>query len=210
MLESEWKKHTILSTSSSNTPTAPQKPSKASEQPQAHAQASKTQPPPPPHTPRTPAANKSTKALTTATPTQITVSHSTSQAQSQDMEVDVEGDGGQSENEGETGNYGYAGPVSSVSRDAEGDDIVRTLERGLPRWGGYGQHGWMEGANMQRCMNILLAIKTHKDIVSNTRIAASLDAISEDVVVNNASFNVSNCSAYLGLDAKCLGSSHYH
>ena len=70
----------------------------------------------------------------------------------QSMDVDGEGDmgGGGSDNDGEGESYGYQGPMSSVIRDAESDNIVYQLERGLPRWPGYGEKGWWEDASLVR------------------------------------------------------------
>ena len=62
------------------------------------------------------------------------------------MDVDV--GGGPSDNEGEAENYGYQGPMSSVTRDADSDDIVWQLERALPRWEGFGDKGWLEGFDL--------------------------------------------------------------
>lgn len=41
-----------------------------------------------------------------------------------------------------------------------------------------------------RCADIAHAIKSHKDIVSNSRVAAAIDAVPEDVVIKNLSFSV--------------------
>lgn len=132
------------------------------------------------------------------------------------MDVDVEGTGNGSDdgNEMEPVNYGYgfSGPSflekESMARDAESDAIVRQLERGLPRWQGYGDKGWLEGASMvsflcrlhsraltpyqDHCAEIVHAIKAYKDVVSNIRIASVLDAIPEEAPIMNLSFNVSD------------------
>ena len=70
-----------------------------------------------------------------------------------DVEVDVgggPGGGSDVENEGEM--EGEAAgeemmPLTAVmARDAESDEIVYQLERGLRKWEGFGDRGWMEGA----------------------------------------------------------------
>ena len=64
------------------------------------------------------------------------------------MDVDI--GGGPSDNEGETETYGYQGPMSMLMRDPQSDDIVWQLERGLPRWPGYGDEGWLENTSLVR------------------------------------------------------------
>lgn len=84
------------------------------------------------------------------------------------MDVDIEGMGNGSDNEGEgeanSYGYGFSGPSflekESMARDAESDAIVRQLERGLPRWEGYGDKGWMEGVSMVCIMCYRWALTT--------------------------------------------------
>lgn len=59
------------------------------------------------------------------------------------MEVDI--GGGASDNEGDGEGEGMG---EDMARDAESDEIVRQLERGLPRWEGFGPKGWMEGVDL--------------------------------------------------------------
>lgn len=80
----------------------------------------------------------------------VAPSASASSTALQDGDGDVDMGGDQSDNEGETGNYGYQGPQTAVTRDAESDDIVWQLERGLPRWPGYSEKGWYEDQNLVR------------------------------------------------------------
>lgn len=75
---------------------------------------------------------------------------------SPDMDVDV---GGTPEPE----NMG----ADDMARDGESDLIVQQLERGLPRWEGSGDFGWLkekEGSE-DRWLELVLAIKGHKDAV---------------------------------------------
>lgn len=54
-----------------------------------------------------------------------------------------------------------------MARDGESDLVVQQLERGLPRWEGLGDFGWlkeMEGSEDRR-LELVLAIKGHKDAV---------------------------------------------
>jgi chromatin structure-remodeling complex subunit RSC1/2 len=75
---------------------------------------------------------------------------------SPDMDVDV---GGTPEPEGMG--------ADDMARDGESDLVVQQLERGLPRWEGLGDFGWMkekEGSE-DRWLELVLAIKGYKDAV---------------------------------------------
>lgn len=75
---------------------------------------------------------------------------------SPDMDVDV---GGTPEPEGMG--------ADDMARDGESDLVVQQLERGLPRWEGPGDFGWLrekEGSE-DRQLELVLAIKGHKDAV---------------------------------------------
>jgi chromatin structure-remodeling complex subunit RSC1/2 len=40
---------------------------------------------------------------------------------------------------------------ASGAKDEEGEEIVRQLEKSLPKWEGYGEKGWMtEGSSVSR------------------------------------------------------------
>ena len=57
--------------------------------------------------------------------------------------------------------------ADDMARDGESDLVVQQLERGLPRWEGFGDFGWMkekEGSE-ERWLELVLAIKGHKDAV---------------------------------------------
>ena len=64
------------------------------------------------------------------------------------MEVDVGGPG--SDNEGDGDGEPSGEDFSNMPRDAESDEIVRQLERGLPRWEGFGPKGWREDIDLVR------------------------------------------------------------
>ncbi|KAL5518380.1 hypothetical protein ACEPAH_62 [Sanghuangporus vaninii] len=199
LMESEWKKRSVL-------PTPPEAPPESSPQKlsskAAQSTASSSRVHPTTSATKTSHTAKPTKSSTTPVPPAVTAISSAAAAasappatpslahsQSQDMDMDVDVGGGPSDNEGEAENYGYSGPMSTVTRDAESDDIVWQLERALPRWEGYGDKGWLDGVDLDRCAELVHAIRSHKDIVSNTRVAASLDAIPEDIAIKNLSFS---------------------
>jgi chromatin structure-remodeling complex subunit RSC1/2 len=52
-----------------------------------------------------------------------------------------------------------------VDRDPQSEEIVRNLERGLPRWAGFSELGWMEYATPERLIDLVHSIKSHKDHV---------------------------------------------
>ena len=55
--------------------------------------------------------------------------------------------------------------ADDMARDGESDLVVQQLERGLPRWEGLGDFGWLrekEGSEDRR-LELVLAIKGHKD-----------------------------------------------
>jgi len=73
---------------------------------------------------------------------------------SPDMDVDV---GGTPEPE--------SMGADDMARDGESDLVVQQLERGLPRWEGLADVGWLkekEGSDDRR-LELVLAIKGHKD-----------------------------------------------
>ena len=50
-------------------------------------------------------------------------------------------------------------------RDGESDEIVRELEKGLTKWKGFVDIGWMDEVGPERHIEIVHAIKSYKDIV---------------------------------------------
>ncbi|KAF5337914.1 hypothetical protein D9758_013118 [Tetrapyrgos nigripes] len=72
-----------------------------------------------------------------------------------------------------------------MEHDATSDEIVRTLERSLPRWPGFGPLGWMEEGNHAKYMELVHAIKSHKDVVGD-HFAPLLENVPEQVVNSTA------------------------
>ncbi|KAI0044882.1 hypothetical protein FA95DRAFT_1608164 [Auriscalpium vulgare] len=112
----------------------------------------------------TPAASTPTRLPPLAT--QSTSPHRQS---SPDMEIDV---GGTPEPES-------LGVGDEMARDGESDGIVQQLERGLPRWEGFGDYGWTTEGLESRWLEIVVAIKGHKDAIGN-RYSAALEAMPEE------------------------------
>ncbi|KAH9927429.1 uncharacterized protein BXZ73DRAFT_48932 [Epithele typhae] len=95
---------------------------------------------------------------------------------SSDIEVDV---GGTPEPE----------PVApDAAREGEGDEIVRQLEKSLPRWEGFADVGWAEGLSSDRMMEILSALSGYRDRGGN-RPADHLEAMPEETTIPDLSFN---------------------
>ncbi len=65
--------------------------------------------------------------------------------------------------------------ADDMARDGESDLVVQQLERGLPRWEGLGDFGWLkekEGSEDRRT-ELVLAIKGHKDAVYVSSLSSS-------------------------------------
>ncbi|KAG6910616.1 hypothetical protein DXG01_009125 [Tephrocybe rancida] len=95
---------------------------------------------------------------------------------SPEMDVDILSDDGQNANV----------PVA-IHRDQESEEIVEQLEKGLPRWPGLGEEGWSEDASQERLVEVLLAIKSYKDVIGN-RPATVLEAVPEESTVPYLSY----------------------
>ncbi|KAI0662365.1 hypothetical protein C8Q70DRAFT_957817 [Cubamyces menziesii] len=74
------------------------------------------------------------------------------------------------------------------ARDGESDEIVRQLEKGLPRWEGFADVGWAEDLGPDRMVNIVAAIAKYRD-ESGNRLAVSLEAVPEETNIPDLSFN---------------------
>lgn len=85
-----------------------------------------------------------------------------------DVEVDVDDSGAAGKRGGsEAINYntGEMEDGGLGERDGESDEIVRALEKGLPRWKGLEDAGWMDGVGPERHGEIVHAIKSYKDVM---------------------------------------------
>jgi len=57
------------------------------------------------------------------------------------------------------------GVGDEMARDGDSDAIVTQLEKGLPRWEGFGDYGWMIEGSQERWIEVVTAIKSHKDVM---------------------------------------------
>ncbi|KAI0932780.1 hypothetical protein AcV5_004095 [Taiwanofungus camphoratus] len=177
VLENEWKQRSVLPTPRASPP--------ASSAQKVHAVPSGSMPAPGPAKVQTPPKAAATLPASTSTPAPVPalqssqtspIAKSPERPPSPEMDVDV---GGTPEPEG---------VANETARDGEGDEIVRQLEKGLPRWEGFGDVGWMEEVSPDRHLEIVLAISGHVDD-NGIRPAASLDAMPEDTSIPDLSFN---------------------
>ncbi|KIJ60553.1 hypothetical protein HYDPIDRAFT_117086 [Hydnomerulius pinastri MD-312] len=176
VLETEWQKRSVLpAPRHSPPPSSPQK---------VHG----TLPAPPPQSrmaqpagsfskPRaadaTPIATSNTGAQALKPTPRLSTPH---QASSPDIDIDV--NGMSPEPDGQTEDVGM-GSVTGEERDGDSEAIIRQLEKSLPRWEGFGDLGWMSEVSKEHMLEIVVAIKSHKDIIGN-RLAVALEAVPEE------------------------------
>ncbi|KAK7019739.1 hypothetical protein VNI00_017979 [Paramarasmius palmivorus] len=159
ILESEWKKHTVLPPPRSTSPP-----------PQSAQKVRKPLPPLP--------QSKKAAPQPTAMPVVVAPQPKVAQpmkpeqrASSPDVDVDI---GGSPEPEGHSEDKLRMEGVQQ--RDSVSEEIVRQLERSLPRWPGFGGLGWMDEGNQSVYSTIVHAIKSHKDVIGN-RFASALEEV---------------------------------
>ncbi|KXN88583.1 Chromatin structure-remodeling complex subunit rsc1 [Leucoagaricus sp. SymC.cos] len=197
-LETEWKKKTVLPQQmrTSPPPSSAQKVHGIVDQPEKES--AKPAPPPPQQTRQTSsqpptnttsttaAATSGSSKMTRSTPAPSTSAtlakpvpirpKSVQRQASPEIEVDI------------VSADDAAGDEAAVAeRDPESEEIVKQLEKGLPRWPGFGEHGWMEEASPDRLVELLQAIKNYKDVVGN-KPSASLEAIPEESTTPHLSY----------------------
>ncbi|KAH8984669.1 hypothetical protein EDB86DRAFT_2962234 [Lactarius hatsudake] len=192
-LENEWKLRTVLpvSTRTSPPPTSAQKVHGQLANQQQKTETQVARPPPVTlgvpiksvgHQAPTQNGTPSAPAVDSPPPPQASTSNQPSsppRMSSPDMDVDV---GGTPEPE--------SMGVDDMARDGESDLVVQQLDRGLPRWEGLSDAGWMkekEGSE-DRWLELVLAIKGHKDTVGN-RYATAIEAMPEETNIPYLSFN---------------------
>ncbi|KAL4064792.1 hypothetical protein V8B97DRAFT_1987062 [Scleroderma yunnanense] len=105
-------------------------------------------------------------------------------ASSPEMDVDVSGMSPDPDIENDNDNDGSEDArTASIAGDGDGDGdgeaVIRQLEKSLPRWEGFGDSGWMSEVNKDRLLELVVAIKSHKDVIGN-RLAVALEAVPEE------------------------------
>ncbi|TEB29250.1 hypothetical protein FA13DRAFT_1734922 [Coprinellus micaceus] len=179
LLEAEWKKRPFLGPPRIEPPAAsPQKVhgvvDEASSRPKPKAEVkpapSATPAPPPP-----PPISTTAKPRTVIPAPAPVASSSNLRQLSPEIDVESPDSEGLAMDDGPT-----------MERDPLSGEIATQLERGLPRWAGFGEKGWMEYATVERMSDILHAIKSHKDIIGN-RTASAFDSVPEEATIPNLS-----------------------
>ncbi|KAH0590018.1 Chromatin structure-remodeling complex subunit rsc1 [Termitomyces sp. J132] len=193
LLETEWKKKSILPfTRSSPPPSSAQKVHKVVEDEESSATTTSAAPTPAPAPTPVPVpapAPAPPRLVTPAQNTSVSTATSTSQPTyakpvpirpksrlSPDMDVDIMSEDG-----------GHDVPAA-VPRDQESEEIVKQLEKGLPPWPGFGKEGWSEEVNMEQLVEILQAVKSYKDVIGN-RLATALETVPEEATIPHLSYN---------------------
>ncbi|KAG9310450.1 hypothetical protein JVU11DRAFT_9591 [Chiua virens] len=167
VLETEWQKRPVLPTPRhSPPPSSPQKvhgtlpnpPPQSDPSKSTHLtakQSSSAQPAPPAsgtmstnaHLPSKPAPPRPTTPVQPPSPDV--------------MDVDVQGMSPEPDGQTDT----TAAAAAGEDRDGDSEAIIRQLEKTLPRWEGLGDLGWMSEVTQERRLEIVVAIKSHKDVV---------------------------------------------
>ncbi|KAI0367477.1 hypothetical protein BV20DRAFT_970438 [Pilatotrama ljubarskyi] len=185
ILENEWRQRSVLPAPPASAPSSsPQKVHAQKDQqeraaaqpmtlkpqssPQAQKSSSKTSAPSPMNVDATPQGSSH--------PADTAAAKSPERPASPDVEVDI---GGTPEPEV----VGHDG-----ARDGESDEIVRQLEKGLPRWEGLADVGWTEDIDAGRMVDIVVTISKYRD-ESGNRLAVSLEAVPEETNIPDLSFN---------------------
>jgi hypothetical protein len=120
-----------------------------------------------------------------------------------DMEVDVDVDGdGNESGAGVAGTSGLgagggastevegAGVGMGMDRDGESDDIVRALEKGLPRWEGFEDVGWMaDVGHVRSCFVCVIRIFLALTFFGGTGAACGYRAYYQELQRCNVSFS---------------------
>ncbi|CDO70952.1 hypothetical protein BN946_scf184829.g61 [Trametes cinnabarina] len=186
ILENEWKQRSVLPAPPASAPSSSAQKTHAKKDQPERAAAS---PAPSKHQPAAQAPKASTKATapspmnvdptppSSSQPTEATIAKSPERPATPDVDVDI---GGTPEPE-------VVGQDSA--RDGESDEIVRQLEKSLPRWEGFADVGWAEDIDPERMVDIVVTISKYRD-ESGNRLAVSLESIPEETNIPDLSFNV--------------------
>ncbi|KAF9449324.1 hypothetical protein P691DRAFT_812703 [Macrolepiota fuliginosa MF-IS2] len=185
VLESEWGKKSVLPVPRTSPPSSSaQKVHGVADKPEPAkpAQPHQTNSRPPSTTTTTSAPTSSKMAHSIPAPSTTTYAKpvpirpkSVQRQPSPDIEVDI-----MSADDG-------TGDDMVAERDPESEEIVKQLEKGLPRWPGFGEQGWMEEVPPDRLLELVQAIKNYKDVIGN-KLSSSLEAVPEESVIPHISY----------------------
>ncbi|XP_006454962.1 hypothetical protein AGABI2DRAFT_148258 [Agaricus bisporus var. bisporus H97] len=165
-LENEWRKRSILGAPrKSPPPSSAQKVHGVVDQPERPSQPTASHPPT-----TTPGSSKMTQSTIKPVPIRPKQRQHTP-----DVDVDIM-----------SPDNGHADGMM-LERDPESEEIVKQLEKGLPRWPGFGEEGWMDETSPDRLVDLVQAIKNYKDVAGN-RPSSSLEAIPEGTTTPHLSY----------------------
>ncbi|TFK84868.1 hypothetical protein K466DRAFT_664886 [Polyporus arcularius HHB13444] len=181
ILENEWRARSVLPPPPPSPATSAPQDAQPKKEPKERAAATpapvrshssaKLQPapaaPPRAHVNATPSTSSQVK--------EVVKQKSPERSASPDMDVDI---GGTPEPE-LTGH--------DAARDGESEEIVRQLEKSLPRWEGFDDVGWAEDITPDRMLEIVVTLSKYRDEHGN-KLAASLEAVPEETSIPELSF----------------------
>ncbi|KAI0327304.1 hypothetical protein GY45DRAFT_1327801 [Cubamyces sp. BRFM 1775] len=186
ILENEWKQRSVLPPPPTSAPSSSAQKVHAKKDQQERAAASplptqaqtaaQTQKAAASKAPAPSAMNVDPTPQGSSQPTEASTAKTPDRPASPDVDVDIGGTP-----EPEVGGHDSA-------RDGESDEIVRQLEKGLPRWEGFADIGWAEDLGPDRMADIVVTIAKYRD-ESGNRLAVSLEAVPEETNIPDLSFN---------------------
>ncbi|KAG7450923.1 uncharacterized protein BT62DRAFT_978771 [Guyanagaster necrorhizus] len=182
LLETEWKKRTVLPPPrTSPPPRSAQKVHKVEEE----------EPSPPPEKPpassplTAQAAVVSTKN-TPIIPTAIPANDASANQNTSNGQPSPEPSS--SEEEIDVGSVADLQAHVPTERDAASEEVIRHLDKSLPRWPGFSEEGWMGNIKISY-LDLVHAIKSHKDVIGN-RYAFVLESVPERAEITYLSLNM--------------------
>ncbi|KAF9235837.1 hypothetical protein BU15DRAFT_77561 [Melanogaster broomeanus] len=175
VLETEWQKRSVLPAPPRHSP-PPSSPQKVhGTLPAALPQLKMAQSTVSPTKPRAADATPATATTSTSAQAPKAAPRPSTPLQASSPEIDIDVNGMSPEPDGQTEDI----TMGSVAGEGDSEAIIRQLENSLPRWEGFGNLGWMSEVSKEQLLEIVLAIKSHKDIIGN-RLAIALEAVPED------------------------------
>ncbi|KAI0757457.1 hypothetical protein C8Q80DRAFT_101939 [Daedaleopsis nitida] len=185
ILENEWRQRSVLPAPPSSPPPSAAQKVHATKDHNERAAASSAPAKPQPSSSKSQPQNLTPQSAMDVDPVPPTKPASKTEAMktqspqrpaSPDMEVDV---GGTPEPD--------AVPQGSVG-DGENEEVVRQLEKGLPRWDGLADVGWAADIAPERMADIVVTLSKYRDTQGN-KLAASLEAMPEETSVPDLSIH---------------------
>ncbi|RPD58486.1 hypothetical protein L227DRAFT_594371 [Lentinus tigrinus ALCF2SS1-6] len=180
ILGNEWRARSILPAPPTSPPTSSAQKTQPKKEPKERAATipapAKSQPSSKPTTTVHPPVHATVPQASSSQTKEVTKAKSPERTATPDMDVDI---GGTPEPE-LTGH--------DAARDGESEEIVRQLEKGLPRWEGFSDVGWAQGITSDRMVEIVVTLSKYRDEHGN-KLAVSLEAVPEETNIPDLSFS---------------------